>query len=780
MRISLLLLLFYFVSNQASAQTLRLYDWYSLQSYRAGIDVTETPNYVVYNSVTGLVFFNKNDEQDIQHFTKIDGLTGSDIQKVIYNEEATLLFIYYIDGSIDLMDQERKVTSIQDIKNNNVLVPNKEASSLYSSGRYIYICLPFGMVEYDAVARVFTNTLTVQGGVTAVAIRENDMYIANNGNLYTINRLIKPNISFIGNWSLMNDPAQDSQNTINYNGLCLFRDQIFTTWKNNLYNIDGSSFVKRDTLLTISSVKYLYGGNKYLMAGGACNPANLDNKSCMAEVVIFNEALQQINYNRSGINDNQGLLESNDRIWLADSYHGYRYLNTADLSPGIIDLNERSPWSNHVVSMIKTPEKLYVGPGGYSQIYAGNFNLEGLFEYDGKWTIRNLYNDGFFGAPNTIYDISSFAYNENTGELAMGSYVSGIISIKGETRKKYNDENSALQTAPGDPNATRVGDLAFDRDGNLWATNVLSPTSIYVRNPEGKDMGFKNNFGELKLIQLTIDPVNNFKWAVDPSKGIVVYDSGDNLLSAADDRWKIVSVYSDFEKQNILPRCVYSDSDGRIWIGTVSGVFVLDCGSEIFETNNDCQTRFPYIQDANGIGAFLNGQTVNVITEDGAGRKWFGTNSGIYVTNPSVDEVVLQLNAVNSPLADDNVTSLEIDKKEGVVYIGTRSGIQMYKTDASIGNTFHDAKLTIYPNPVQPSYDGPIVIQGLAHDSSVKIADISGKLVFETQSLGGQAIWYGKDLSGNKVGSGVYSVLGTTTLNLENPTGIIGKIIYIK
>jgi hypothetical protein len=51
---------------------------------------------------------------------------------------------------------------------------------------------------------------------------------------------------------------------------------------------------------------------------------------------------------------------------------------------------------------------------------------------------------------------------------------------------------------------------------------------------------------------------------------------------------------------------------------------------------------------------------------------------------------------------------------------------------------------------------------------------------FETMSQGGQAIWYGKDFNGRRVASGVYYVLGTTTLNKENPQGIIGKIIFYK
>ncbi len=782
MRLIILFLSFYLLSNQLDAQKLKLYDWHSLQSYRSGIDVALSPNYIIYNTITGLLFINKTDNQDIQTYTTIDGLTESKIQRIIYNDEAQMLFIYYADGSIDLMDSDRNIQNIQDIKNNNVLVPNKELNTISSFGRYIYLSMSFGLAEFDAVDRVFTNTLSVEGGVSGVAIVGSRLFIINQGKLYTVDRVVKPNISYIGNWSLLNDPINDISNVINFTTLNTFDSKVYTTFKNNLFRVnDALTYDKIDSLTTIINVKYMNAGSDYLMVGGSCNQANLPNSGCIGEVAIYDKLLNKVDYSRQNMNDNKYAIQDVDKIWFADTYHGYRNINLSDLRANFIDINDRSPWSNDVVAMIKTPDALYAAPGGHNQIYQGVGNKQGLFKYkDNSWTISNVYTDAFFAYPVPIADLSNFAYNENTGELAIASYSNGLILINGEEKVLYNDQNSALQTLPGDPLNTRVGDVEYDKDGNLWAANVLSPTSVFVMTPDKSNAGFKNNFGEIKLTQITIDPVNQYKWFVEPARGIVVYDSGDNVLSSGDDRWTIVSVYSDFETQNILPRSIYSDSEGRIWIGTVSGVFVIDCGSEIFEADNDCSTRYPYIQDGSGVGAFLNGQTVNVITEDGAGRKWFGTNNGIYVTNPEVDEVVLNLTPNNSPLADANVTVIEIEKKTGNVYIGTSAGIQLYKTDASIGNVNHDAKLVIYPNPVKPAYEGPIVIQGLAHESNVKIADINGKLVFETKSLGGQAIWYGRDLSGNKVGSGVYNVLGTTTLNIENPSGIIGKIIYIK
>ena len=101
MRLLILFLSIYLFTSQLNAQKLKLYDWYSHQSYRSGIDVTQSPNYIIYNTITGLLFINKADNQDIQTFTTIDGLSESKIQRIIYNEDAQMLFIYYVDGSID-------------------------------------------------------------------------------------------------------------------------------------------------------------------------------------------------------------------------------------------------------------------------------------------------------------------------------------------------------------------------------------------------------------------------------------------------------------------------------------------------------------------------------------------------------------------------------------------------------------------------------------------------------------------------------------------------------
>ena len=82
----------------------------------------------------------------------------------------------------------------------------------------------------------------------------------------------------------------------------------------------------------------------------------------------------------------------------------------------------------------------------------------------------------------------------------------------------------------------------------------------------------------------------------------------------------------------------------------------------------------------------------------------------------------------------------------------------------------------VYPNPVRETWDGPVIITGLVESTDVKITDITGNLVYQTTSLGGQAVWNGKNLSGNRVKTGVYLVFCTDKFGEETH---IEKLLFI-
>ena len=80
----------------------------------------------------------------------------------------------------------------------------------------------------------------------------------------------------------------------------------------------------------------------------------------------------------------------------------------------------------------------------------------------------------------------------------------------------------------------------------------------------------------------------------------------------------------------------------------------------------------------------------------------------------------------------------------------------------------------IFPNPIAPNYEGPIALKGLVENALVKITDLNGRLVFQTRSLGGQAIWNGKTYEGRKVASGIYLVFSRDDSGNEKS---VGKIV---
>ena len=63
-----------------------------------------------------------------------------------------------------------------------------------------------------------------------------------------------------------------------------------------------------------------------------------------------------------------------------------------------------------------------------------------------------------------------------------------------------------------------------------------------------------------------------------------------------------------------------------------------------------------------------------------------------------------------------------------------------------------------FPNPVREDFTGNVTITGLMSDTQIKITDISGNLVYETVSDGGQATWDLKTYNGKRVATGVYLI----------------------
>jgi hypothetical protein len=81
-----------------------------------------------------------------------------------------------------------------------------------------------------------------------------------------------------------------------------------------------------------------------------------------------------------------------------------------------------------------------------------------------------------------------------------------------------------------------------------------------------------------------------------------------------------------------------------------------------------------------------------------------------------------------------------------------------------------------FPNPVREDFEGNVTITGLMRDTQVKITDVSGNLVNETVSAGGQASWDLTTYNGRRVVTGVYLVF---CANEDGSRSCVTKILVI-
>ena len=220
--------------------------------------------------------------------------------------------------------------------------------------------------------------------------------------------------------------------------------------------------------------------------------------------------------------------------------------------------------------------------------------------------------------------------------------------------------------------------------------------------------------------------------------------------------------------------CITEDLDGKIWIGSNSGPVI--CQSPNSAINNLTFSHIIREDDYQAPYYFLDGEQINAIAVDGGNRKWIGTaGSGIFLVSPDGSQTIHHFDMNNSPLYSNTIRSIAINNETGEVFIGTDKGLISFQSDATEASPSY-SDVYAYPNPVRPEIDNQVVITGLMNNSNVKITDLSGNLIYQGISAGGQFVWNCRGRNGNRVATGIYLVLSSTP---EAKESVVTKIAII-
>jgi ligand-binding sensor domain-containing protein len=257
---------------------------------------------------------------------------------------------------------------------------------------------------------------------------------------------------------------------------------------------------------------------------------------------------------------------------------------------------------------------------------------------------------------------------------------------------------------------------------------------------------------------------------------LFVFNDNNTPDNTADDKTqKLTSVAGNgnLPGSSILSMAV--DREGQLWLGTDQGVARIFSPGNVF-TGGDYDAQRITVEEDGYLHPLLETEAVTAIAVNGDNEKWLGTDkAGVFLMSADGATELLHFTEADSPLLSNSIQSIKI-ASDGVVYFATSLGIVSYK-DYKIESTSTLDSLTIYPNPVRPEYYGPVFITNLVNESNVKITDVTGALVWETQAQGGQVIWDGNNFENRRVNTGVYYIFVTNSDGSQKKTG---KILFVR
>lgn len=759
----------------AQQENLAIGQWRDHLPFNKLHSATDANENIYCSSSDGIFIYNKN-EGSITRVTHLQGLSDFSITHIRYNKPYNVLVVVYQNSNIDLIYPDKSIYNISDILTASV-IGNKVINHIDFDGRYCYLSCGFGIVVMDLVRREIKDTYNLGANGNPIAINGtvvygNEIFAATNSGIYRAD-IDDPLLSYYTAWA--KDTTLPDYNK-RYNFISPWGNKIVanndsTQNFGSIMVYDGTSWTHFNSNDHTQPYRMEYSGSHLIIVNGYSISAynNTGSRTHYIDAVAF-----------PGSSPQDGFVDAQNILWIADQSNGLVQSNDYTHN---YPKYPNGPFSSNVYSMASSNGRLWVAGGMIEgNLFINNYSKDGAYLLkDNHWTSYNKTTCDFMDTTN-FFDFVSVAIDpDNADHAYLGSWGSALFELTADgcLQNIYNETNSTLVSYPNGYNI-RIGGLSFDSQKNLWVTNFTSPSPISVRRANGTWQTYAPSSLQNTIPQGIMCDSRDRKWIVIPwTGGLVVFDEL-NIFSHTPDEVndlharKFTTAAGKGKLPSLNVQCIAEDHDGQIWIGTEKGVAVLYSPDNVYSGNFDFAQIL--IQQEGNFQYLLETEMVTAIAIDGANRKWLGTeSSGVYLMSADGTLQIQHFTTENSPIISNKILTVAIDNKSGEVFFGTDRGIVSYKGDAIEGGEDFDS-VYVYPNPVRPGYSGTIAIRGLVAHANVKITDVSGNIVYETQANGGQAIWNGNNFKGERAQSGVYLVF---CANDDGTKTFVTKLLFM-
>ena len=752
---SLYILLFSLV---ISAQTDYSASWEDFYSYNNVKDFTKVDT-IIYALTDNAIFTYDVLSGEINKISSIQGLSGETTSAIYYNETFRRVVIGYENGLVEVIDDDGSITISSDIINFNQS-GEKSISHISEFNNKLYLSTPFAVVVYDIENLEFGDTYFIGNNSSSVKINEtiisnNVIYAATEVGIFkadiTSNLLIDFN-----NW-------QQLFNGRDFKGVTTLKNDLYVIENSKIFTFDGTGLTEKANFT--KEIKNIKSTSRNL-----CISLDKEARIYDSSMNLVQEFIPNLEYDYSL---NTAFFED-DMAFLATKEFGI--LETTISQPTTyLEIHPDGPLSNAVFSVTAQNKDFWVVYGGYNSAFTPLNIRNGFSKFNGENWINTNFNSSL---PNDLVDVTIDPSHENRVYIsALGTSsdidakpTGGLLVVEDNILvQTYNHLNSSLTPILVSLPAIniRVSGSTFDSNGNLWATNYETGEELVKLSANGQwssvDLGVLQTSSAEGLTEIIVDR-NNSIWIGSRRNGAYVYNENGSRKKA------LIATPNEGNLPDLNVRTIAVDRSNRIWLGTKSGLVVYSNASGVFDEVATNAQPVVINGDENGFGDRLLGdQTINSIAVDGADNKWFGTDSGgVLCTNPSGQTTIAIFSKKNSPLPSNRILKISVDNAAGKVYFATDKGIVAYNSNVVPFGDVLEA-VYAYPNPALKNHE-TVTIDGrngthLPKGTNVKILDVAGNLVHETNVIegqelqGGKVVWNKRNLAGNKVASGIYIVL---------------------
>jgi len=701
-----------------------------------------TTNERVYASAGNGIFYIEKADNSIKTLSTVDGLSDTEATAMGFHTTRRTLIIGYANGNIDLVTPNQ-IINIRTLFNNQNF-EQKRINHISIRQDFAYLSTPFGIVVLD---------------ISRNLIRETYAYLGEKGALIAINATAFWADSI---WASTSEGIKAASMATNISKM------DFNNWKTVIKNSKIDNIVVRNNKLYYA----VENEGVYEYHAGQVTALNLPLAFRYGLSTSANNLLVTANNTIFRLNDNNTIVNSLTNNILIEAKEAYQETDgtiwIADLQAGLIRYRANTfeqfllsgTFSKSVYRLINAGNKIIAVSGGIQQGRDTALNSPLGFDVyeNGKWTNYSAVPNQRLSvyAPELI-DVNDAAYDASANVIYLASFRRGLITwdLAKNTFTAY-DTFPLIRTQ----NQTRIASVGVDAQGTVWVSNQVSsrfnPT-LHSRSKNGEwtSYNFGNNAMYVNPRDIFVDRFNN-KWIIQKPAVQTPVDSTVGVLAVRDGQtFRGLNNINAGIKAPV--NAVTQDLDNVMWFGTNSGLVILRDFNRLY-TNQPLETAFPRYDGLQ----LLRDQTVTSIAVDGGNRKWVGTaEDGVWLFDKGTNAPTLHFTTQNSPLFANYIIDIAIHPTTGEVFFATEKGILSYRSDATVASKKQETDVRVFPNPVRPDYNGIVTITDLVRDALIKITDVSGKLVWQTQAIGGTATWNMNTLAGEKAQTGVYFVFST-------------------